>query len=113
MLKVTLIPGRPRRGRRDCKVLLQFQAHFPSGEMAFNRDTSFAGWASKVVRGTRSVAGLLKLPGVNDPYEIERWLPSIRRLFASTHPISGDERNLVPEGIDRPALPLLGDLAVV
>jgi hypothetical protein len=30
--------------------------------MAFNSYTSFAGWASKVVRGTKSVAGLLKFP---------------------------------------------------
>jgi hypothetical protein len=30
--------------------------------MAFNSYTSFAVWASKVVRGTESVAGLLKFP---------------------------------------------------
>jgi hypothetical protein len=35
--------------------------------MAFNNYTSFAVWASKVVRGTKSFAGLLKFPGVNDP----------------------------------------------
>ena len=34
------------------------------------RWTSFAVWASKVVPGTKSVAGLLYLPGVNDPYEL-------------------------------------------
>jgi hypothetical protein len=30
--------------------------------MAFNSYTSFAVWASKVVRGTKFVAGLLKFP---------------------------------------------------
>jgi hypothetical protein len=39
--------------------------------MAFKSYASFAVWASKVVRGTKSFAGLLKLPGVNDPYELE------------------------------------------
>ena len=38
--------------------------------MAFNSYTSFAVWASKVVRGTKSVAGLLYFPGVNGPYEL-------------------------------------------
>jgi hypothetical protein len=33
--------------------------------MAFNSYTSFAVWASKVVRGTKSVAGVLKFPGVS------------------------------------------------
>jgi hypothetical protein len=35
---------------------------FPQREMAFNSYTSFAVWASNVVRGTKSVAGLLKFP---------------------------------------------------
>ena len=43
-------------------LLNRLISHFPSGEMAFNSDTSFAVWASKVVRGTKSVAGLLKFP---------------------------------------------------
>ena len=34
--------------------------HFPTGEMAFNSYTPFAVWASTVVRGTKSVSGLLK-----------------------------------------------------
>ena len=58
MLKVTLIPGRPPRGRRNCKVLLHFQAHFPSGRW-LQQLHKLAVWASKVVRGTKSVAGLL------------------------------------------------------
>jgi hypothetical protein len=35
--------------------------------MAFNSYTRLAVWANKVVRGTKSFAGLLKLPGINDP----------------------------------------------
>jgi hypothetical protein len=35
--------------------------------MALNSYTSLAVWASKVVRGTQSVAGVLKFPGVDDP----------------------------------------------
>jgi hypothetical protein len=40
---------------------------FSQREKALNSYTSFAVWASKVVRGTKSFAGLLKYPGVNDP----------------------------------------------
>ena len=111
-------------------LLNRLISHFPSGEMAFNSYTSFAVWASKVVRCTKSVVGVLKFPGLNDPYELERWNPKlklIREILLTREPrgcrvsdgrsplhlISGDERNLVPEGIDRPALPLPGDLAVV
>ena len=49
------------RGRRNCKVLLQFQAHFP-GERSPGAPQAFGLWANKVVRGTKSVAGLLKFP---------------------------------------------------
>jgi hypothetical protein len=35
---------------------------FPQREMAYNGYTSFAVWASKLVRGTKSVASLLKCP---------------------------------------------------
>jgi hypothetical protein len=40
--------------------------------MAFNSYTSFAIWASKIVRGTKSVAGRAEVPGADDPYELER-----------------------------------------
>ena len=49
-------------------------------EMAFNSYTGSAVWASKVVRGTKSVAGMLKFPGVNDPYELERWKPNLKLI---------------------------------
>ena len=48
--------------------------------MAFNSYTSFAVSASKVVRGTKSFAGLLKFPGVNDPYELEGWNPKLKLI---------------------------------
>lgn len=52
--------------------------HFPTGEMAFNSYTPFAVWASTVVRGTKSVSGLLKFPGVDDPRELETWNPKLK-----------------------------------
>jgi O-methyltransferase involved in polyketide biosynthesis len=70
-------------------LLKRLISHFPSGEMAFNSDTSFAVWASQVVRGTKSVAGVLKFPGVNDPYELERWnskLKLIREILLTREP---------------------------
>src|SRR5512132_211122 len=78
-------------------------------EMAFNSYTSFAVWASNVVRSTKSVAG------VNDPCELERWNPKLKLIreilltretrgcrvsdgCSPLYPISGDKHNLVPEG---------------
>jgi hypothetical protein len=52
----------------------------PEREMAFNSETSFAVWASKVVRGTQSVAGVLWFPGVNDPQELEGWNPKLNLI---------------------------------
>ena len=54
--------------------------HFPSGEMAFNSYTHFAVWASTVVPGTKSVSGLLKFPGVDDPRELETWIPRLKLI---------------------------------
>jgi hypothetical protein len=48
--------------------------------MAFKSYTSLAIWASKVVRGTKSVAGQLKFPGVKDPYELEGWNPKLKLI---------------------------------
>jgi len=48
--------------------------------MAFNSYTSFAVWASKVVRGTKSFVGLLKFPGVKGPYELEGWNPKLKLI---------------------------------
>jgi O-methyltransferase involved in polyketide biosynthesis len=70
-------------------LLNRLIAHFPSGEMAFNSYTSFAVWASKHVRGTSSVSGLLKFPGVDDPRELEQWIPKlklIRKILLTREP---------------------------
>jgi O-methyltransferase involved in polyketide biosynthesis len=67
--------------------------HFPTGEMAFNSYTPFAVWASTVVRGTKSVSGLLKFPGVDDPRELETWIPKlklVREILLSREPEISD-----------------------
>jgi O-methyltransferase involved in polyketide biosynthesis len=61
-------------------VVNRLISHFPSGEMAFNSYTPFAVWASEHVPGTKSVAGLLKFPGVEDPRELERWNPKLKLI---------------------------------
>ena len=99
-------------------------SHFPSGEMAFNSYTPFAVWASEHVPGTKSVSGLLKFPGVNDPgnskleseTETDQGNPAhpgtrdrrVSNRRPPLHPVLGDQHNLVPEGDHRFALPLLG-----
>ncbi|HEX5905873.1 MAG TPA: class I SAM-dependent methyltransferase [Propionibacteriaceae bacterium] len=67
--------------------------HFPSGEMAFNSYTHFAVWASTVVRGTKSVSGMLKFPGVDDPRELETWisrLKLVREILLAREPEISD-----------------------
>ena len=57
--------------------------------MAFNSYTSFAVWASKAVRGTKSFAGSAEVPGVNDAYELEGWnlkLKLIRKILLTREP---------------------------
>ena len=54
--------------------------HFPSGEIAFNSYTKFAIWATNHVPSTSSVSGLLKIPGVDDPRELERWNPKLKLI---------------------------------
>jgi O-methyltransferase involved in polyketide biosynthesis len=54
--------------------------HFPSGEMALNSYTHFAVWASTVVSSTKSVKGHLKFPGVDDPREVESWIPRLKLI---------------------------------
>jgi hypothetical protein len=136
------IPGRDRRSRaldtRSCqRSQLRVPAvsphlPFPQQEMAFNSYTSLAVWASKVIHGPKSFAGLLKFPGANGPYELEGWNPKLKliREFclpgtrgcrvsdrrSPLHPISRLKHNLVPKGTivlvpkrdDRPSLPPLG-----
>ena len=52
--------------------------HFPSGEMVFNSYTKFAAWAARNSPGTKSVAQLVKFPGVDDPHDFERWDPRLK-----------------------------------
>ena len=64
-------------------------SHFPSGEMVFNSYTRFAVWAAKHSRGTRTVAELVRFPGVDDPREPERWNPRltlVREILLSREP---------------------------
>jgi O-methyltransferase involved in polyketide biosynthesis len=55
-------------------------SHFPSGEITYNNYTRFTAWAAKHSRGTKSVAGLVKTPGFNDPREPERWNPKLKLI---------------------------------
>ncbi|HZB48484.1 MAG TPA: class I SAM-dependent methyltransferase [Mycobacteriales bacterium] len=52
--------------------------HFPSGEIVFNSYTRFAIWLARHAPGTRSVAGLVKFPGMDDAREPESWNPRLR-----------------------------------
>jgi O-methyltransferase involved in polyketide biosynthesis len=52
--------------------------HFPSGEIVFNSYTRFDIWLARHARGTKSVAGLVKFPGMDDPREPESWNPKLR-----------------------------------
>jgi O-methyltransferase involved in polyketide biosynthesis len=64
-------------------------SHFPSGEMVFNSYTRFAIWVARHARGTKSVAELVKFPGMDDPREPERWNPRlnlVREILLSREP---------------------------
>jgi O-methyltransferase involved in polyketide biosynthesis len=64
-------------------------SHFPSGEMVFNSYTRFAVWAARHSRGTKSVAELIKFPGVDDPRDFERWNPKlelVKEILLSREP---------------------------
>jgi O-methyltransferase involved in polyketide biosynthesis len=70
-------------------LLDRLVSHFPSGEMVFNSYSKFAIWATKHVPGTKSVSGLLKNPGFDDPHEPERWNPRlhlVREILLSRDP---------------------------
>jgi O-methyltransferase involved in polyketide biosynthesis len=53
-------------------------SHFPSGELVFNAYTRFAVWVAGHAPGTRSVAGMIKFPGMDDPRTPESWNPKLR-----------------------------------
>ncbi|MBG0569214.1 class I SAM-dependent methyltransferase [Actinoplanes aureus] len=63
--------------------------HFPSGELVFNAYTRFAVWVARHARGTKSVAGLMKFPGMDDPRDAEGWNPKlhlVREIVLSKEP---------------------------
>jgi O-methyltransferase involved in polyketide biosynthesis len=64
-------------------------SHFPSGEIIFNSYTRFAIWIAQHARGTKSVADLVKFPGMDDPREPEGWNPKlelVREILLSREP---------------------------
>jgi O-methyltransferase involved in polyketide biosynthesis len=70
-------------------LLNRLVRHFPSGELVFNSYTRFAIWVARHARGTKSVADLVKFPGMDDPREPERWNPKlhlVREILLSREP---------------------------
>jgi O-methyltransferase involved in polyketide biosynthesis len=64
-------------------------SHFPSGELVLNSYTRSAIWLARHAPGTRSVAELVKFPGMDDPREPERWNPKlklVREILLSREP---------------------------
>jgi O-methyltransferase involved in polyketide biosynthesis len=53
-------------------------SHFPSGEIVLNSYTEFAIWIAHHARGTKTVAELIKFPGMDDPREPEGWNPKLK-----------------------------------
>jgi len=63
--------------------------HFTTGEIVFNSYTRFAIWLARHAPGTRSVAGLVRFPGMDDPREPESWNPRlhlVREILLSREP---------------------------
>ena len=63
--------------------------HVPSGEIVLNSYTRFAIWIAHHARGTRSVADLVKFPGMDDPHAPEAWNPKlqlVREIMLSREP---------------------------
>jgi len=64
-------------------------AHFPAGEIVFTSYTRFAIWLARHARGTKSVARLVRFPGMDDPREPETWnskLHLVREILLSREP---------------------------
>jgi O-methyltransferase involved in polyketide biosynthesis len=64
-------------------------SHFPSGEIVLNSYTRFAIWIAHHARGTKSVADLVKFPGMDDPRAPEAWNPKlqlVREIVLSREP---------------------------
>jgi O-methyltransferase involved in polyketide biosynthesis len=64
-------------------------SHFPSGEIVLNSYTSLAIWIAHHARGTKTVADLVKFPGMDDPRTPEAWNPKlqlVREIVLSREP---------------------------
>jgi O-methyltransferase involved in polyketide biosynthesis len=64
-------------------------SHFPSGEIVFNSYTRFTIWIAQHARGTKSVADLVKFPGMDDAHAPEGWNPKlqlVREILLSREP---------------------------
>ncbi|MET0417881.1 MAG: class I SAM-dependent methyltransferase [Actinoplanes sp.] len=67
--------------------------HFSEGEIAFNSYTRFAIWLAQHARGTKTVAGQVKFPGMDDPRQPESWNPRlhlVREMVMSREPEVAD-----------------------
>lgn len=53
-------------------------SHFPSGEIVLNSYTEFAIWIAHHAPSTKTVADLVKFPGMDDPRAPEGWNPKLR-----------------------------------
>ena len=63
--------------------------HFPTGEIVFNSYTRFDIWLARHSPGTKTVADLVKFPGMDDPHEPEGWNPRlhlVREILLSREP---------------------------
>ena len=66
-----------------------YDVDFPSGEIVLNSYTRFAIWIAHHARGTKSVADLVKFPGMDDPHAPEAWNPKlqlVREIMLSREP---------------------------
>jgi O-methyltransferase involved in polyketide biosynthesis len=64
-------------------------SHFPSGEIVFNSYTRRTIWLARHAPGTKTVADLVKFPGMDDPREPESWNPKlhlVREILLSREP---------------------------
>ena len=64
-------------------------SHFPSGEIVLNSYTRLAIWIAHHAPGTKTVADLVKFPGMDDPRAPESWNPKlelVREIVLSREP---------------------------
>jgi O-methyltransferase involved in polyketide biosynthesis len=53
-------------------------SHFPGGELVFNSYSRSVVWMTRHTPGTKSVADLIRFPGMDDPHDAESWNPKLR-----------------------------------